>query len=253
MSLRNGPFPPVNALIASLPRRDRDYVTNICTVADLTFGESLCTPGDAIRHVYFPTAGYISMITPKGAAESLEVGMVGNEGAFGITLMFDVTTSPLQGLVQGAGEAMRMTGRQFNTARAASAAFRRALNRYLYVLTSQLAQTAACNRFHHLDARLARWLLLSQDRAHGDTFRMTHEFLAYMLGVRRAGVTEAAGRLQEAGLIRYARGELTIVDRRALEGVSCPCYAAQTATYERYVNKPRTPAAAVVGRKVFAR
>jgi len=253
MSLRNGVFPPVNALIASLPRRDRDDVTSLCTIADLTFGESICEPGDAIRHVYFPTVGYISMITPKGAAESLEVGMVGNEGAFGVTLMFDVTTSPLQGLVQGAGEAMRMTARQFNAARETSTAFQHALNRYLYVLTSQLAQTAACNRFHSLDTRLARWLLLSQDRAHGDTFRMTHEFLAYMLGVRRAGVTEAAGRLQKDGLIRYVRGELTILDRPGLEGVSCPCYATQLATYARYVPKPRTQAAVGPGRKVFAR
>ena len=119
-----------------------------------------------------------------------------------------------------------------------SAPFRRTLNRYLYVLTSQLAQTAACNRYHFLDSRLARWLLMTQDRAHSDTYRLTHEFLAYMLGVRRTGVTEAAGRLQAKRLIRYRRGELTVLDRSGLEAAACPCYIEFTKTYLQHLQSP---------------
>src|SRR5207247_6356181 len=132
--------------------------------------------------------------------------------------------SALLALVQGAGHAMRMTSGRFTRLANDSKPFKRMLNRYLYVLTAQLAQTAACNRFHLLDARMARWLLMTHDRARRDTFRLTHEFLAYMLGVRRAGVTEAAGHLQAQRLIRYVRGELTVLNRRGLEALSCPCY-----------------------------
>ena len=208
-----------------------NLVASACEPAELTFGDSVCKPGDTIRHVYFPTNSYISLITPAGASESLEVGMVGNEGMFGITVLLDVKTSPLLGLVQGGGQALRMSAGRFGQVANEIAPFRKILNRYLYVLTAQLAQTAACNRFHSLDSRLARWLLMTRDRAFSDTFRLTHEFLAYMLGVRRAGVTEAAGRLQAKDLIRYGHGELTVVDRQGLEQVSCPCYGAVNATY----------------------
>ena len=133
---------------------------------------------------------------------------------------------------------MRMTTNRFRRIIDDSAPFRRTLNRYLYVLTAQIAQTAACSRFHVLDARMARWLLMTQDRAHRDTFRLTHEFLAYMLGVRRAGVTEAAGRLQAQKLIRYSRGKLTVLNRRGLEKVSCPCYSILKTTYQQYLGPP---------------
>ena len=234
------PFLRVNTLIASLPRTDREYVSGACEYAELQFGEALCKPGDSIRHVYFPTDGYISLITPAGASESLEVGMVGNEGVFGITLLLDVKISALLGLVQGGGQALRMTASRFARVTNESAPFRQTLNRYLYVLTTQLAQNAACNRFHLLDARTARWLLMTHDRAHSDTFRLTHDFLAYMLGVRRAGVTEAAGHLQAQRLIRYVRGELTVLNRRGLEALSCPCYSMFKATYLQHLGKPRS-------------
>jgi hypothetical protein len=182
MSKPAQPFLPVNTLIASLPRTDREYVSGACEYAELLFGEPLCQPRDSIQHVYFPTDAYISLITPAGASESLEVGMVGNEGVFGITLLLDVKVSALLGLVQGGGQALRMTASRFARVTKESAPFRQTLNRYLYVLTTQLAQNAACNRFHLLDARMARWLLMTQDRAHKDTFRLTHDFLAYMLG-----------------------------------------------------------------------
>ncbi len=238
MSKSAPPFLPVNALIASLPRTVRENVSDACESAELPFGEALCKPGDSIRYVYFPTDSYISLITPAGASESLEVGMVGNEGMFGITLLLDVKVSALLGLVQGGGQALRMPAGRFRQLTADSAPFRQRLNRYLYVLTTQLAQTAACNRFHALDARMARWLLMTHDRAHKDTFRLTHQFLAYMLGVRRAGVTEAAGRLQAQGLIRYVRGELTVLNRSGLEGASCPCYRMFKATYLQHLGNP---------------
>lgn len=165
--------------------------------------------------------------------------MVGVEGLFGIALILDVNTSPLLGLVQGGGYALRMTARRFVRAAADSKAFRRTINRYLYVLTTQLAQTAACNRFHQLDARMARWLLMTNDRATGNTFRLTHAFLAYMLGVRRAGVTESAGRLQALGVIRYARGLVTVIDRPRLEAMSCDCYDALNKTYDTFMRPLR--------------
>jgi CRP-like cAMP-binding protein len=235
MSKSAQPPLPVNALIASLPRTDRKNVSDACESAELPFGEALCKPGDSIRHVYFPTDSYISLITPAGASESIEVGMVGNEGMFGITLLLDVKVSSLLGLVQGGGQALRMPAGRFRQLASESAPFRQRLNRYLYVLTTQLAQTAACNRFHSLDARMARWLLMTHDRAHKDTFRLTHEFLAFMLGVRRAGVTEAAGRLQAERLIRYVRGELTVLNRSGLEDASCPCYRMFKATYVQHL------------------
>jgi CRP-like cAMP-binding protein len=237
------PLHSPNHLLDSLPRADRQRIGNACDMAELPFGEPVCEPGDTIRHVYFPTDSYISLITPAGASESLEVGMVGSEGLFGVTLMLGVRKSGLLGLVQGGGNALRMTAHRFKQLADESKPFRRTLNRYLYVLTAQLAQTAACSRFHLLDARMARWLLMTQDRAHKATFRLTHEFLAYMLGVRRAGITEAAGRLQAQGLIRYARGELTVLDRAGLEAVSCACYRASRGTYEEYFGKPRGIAA----------
>lgn len=215
---------PANALIRSLPAKDREQALRACDSVAMAMGELVAMPGEPMRHVYFPNDGYISLITPAGMSESLEVGMVGNEGMFGVTLLLDVKTSPLMGLVQGSGEALRMSAAKFARLAKDSAPFRQTLNRYLFVLTAQLAQSAACNRYHPLDARLARWLLMTNDRAHSNTFQLTHQFLAYMLGVRRAGVTEASGRLKAKRLIRHGHGELTVLDRRGLEAASCPCY-----------------------------
>ncbi|MEP6943918.1 MAG: Crp/Fnr family transcriptional regulator [Betaproteobacteria bacterium] len=240
MSKSAAPAPggtPVNNLISLLPRPDRDAIHALCEPTELKFGTVLCQPDDPIEHVYFPTDSFISLITPTGAAESLEVGLVGSEGIFGITLLLDVKTSPLLGLVQGGGRALRMRSSRFTKAARDNKAFRSTLNRYMYALTAQLAQTSACNRFHNLDTRMARWLLMTHDRAHRDTFLLTHQFLAYMLGVRRAGITEAAGRLQAMQLIRYTRGQLTVLDRDGLEAESCACYDAVRQTYSRHVGK----------------
>jgi len=194
-------------------------------------GEVLCEPGKATRHVYFPLEGFISLVVPIDGKPALEVGMVGREGMLGAQLALGVSTVPLHALVQGAGTACRIGTVAFRKQLAQSTAMQRTLNRYLYVMMGQLAASAACLRFHLIGPRLARWLLMSQDRAHTDHFHMTQEFLAYMLGVRRVGITQAAGSLQRSGLIAYHRGTLSVLDRPGLEATACACYAADRKSY----------------------
>jgi CRP-like cAMP-binding protein len=232
---RRASLPPAgtNRLIASLPRKDRQQFLAGCKPVELVFEEILAEPGEPLRQVLFPTTGFISLTTTVDEHATLEVGLIGDEGMLGASLALGVAVWPLHALVQGAGSALCMGAAKFRRELDRSSALQRLLKRYLFVLMSQLAQTAACTRFHVVEARLARWLLMTQDRAHSNQFHVTHDFLAYMLGVRRVGITKAATALQKNRLITYTRGEVTVLDRSGLVAAACGCYEADKATYDR--------------------
>jgi CRP-like cAMP-binding protein len=225
--------PSGNRLLAALPRKDRLHFIAGCEEVALVLADVLFEPGDRIRDVHFPTTGFISLVTPVDGTSHLEVGLVGDEGMTGTPLVLGVAISPLQGLVQGPGSCLRMDAASFRAELGRSPALQALLDRYLFVRMAQLAQSAGCTRFHLVEARLARWLLMTQDRAHSSRFHITHELLALMLGVRRAGVTRAATSLQRLRLIRYSRGNIAIVDRPGLKAVSCACYRMDRETYRR--------------------
>ena len=220
-----------NHLIELLSHKDKLSVLKLCEPVQLVMSEVLCKSGQATRHVYFPTDGFISLVAPVDGKASLEVGMVGSEGMLGEQLALGVLTTPLHAVVQGPGVAWRIDATVFRAELARNAALQRIMDRYIYVLMSQLCGAAGCLRFHLIGQRLARWLLMSQDRAHSDTFHVTHEFLAYLLGVRRVSVTTAAGAMQRKGLIEYRHGELTVINRSGLEACACGCYGADRTAY----------------------
>lgn len=220
-----------NHLIELLPRADRAHFLGICEEVELVMADVVCERGAVTRHVYFPTQGFISLVAAIDSKPILEVGMVGSEGMLGVQLVLGVVKAPLHALVQGPGVAWRVPTAPFRKELARSKALRAGLDRYLYVTMAQLASSAACLRFHQIGPRLARWLLMTQDRAHSASFHVTHEFLAYMLGVRRVGVTTAASELQRRGLIEYRRGAVTVLSRRGLEAAACSCYATDKHAY----------------------
>ena len=228
--------PAQNHLIERLPRRDRLSLLAAGSTVDLVLGQVLDRAGAQTRHAYFPVDGFVSLVAADAGEPALEVGMVGREGMLGAQLVLGVAQSPLHALVQGPGAAWRIGRVAFRAELAQSAPLRGLLHRYLHVLMGQLADAAVCNRYHEIGPRLARWLLMTQDRAHDDRFQATHEFLAYMLGVRRVGVTRAATSLHQRKLISYSRGNIAILDRAGLEAASCSCYAADQASYARTMN-----------------
>ena len=213
-----------NSLLAAIPRKEYRRLLPGFEPVTLIFGQVLYEPGETIRHVYFPNKSLVSLLTLADGHLALEVGLIGREGMVGIPLVLGHTVSSVRALVQGTGMAMRMAATQFQKEFRLSAPLQRELYRYIHTLMSQISQTAACNRFHVVEMRLARWLLMTHDRVKSDHFRMTHEFLAHMLGVRRVGVTKAAHALQKQKLISYSRGDITILDRDGLVAAACECY-----------------------------
>ena len=213
-----------NSLLATLPRMGYQRLAAGLEPVTLTFGEVLYEPGETIRHVYFPNQSLVSLLTLVDGRLALEIGMVGREGMVGTALALGVGVSPVRALVQGAGTAMRMKSARFLKELRQSLQLQRALYSYTHTLMAQVAQTAACNRFHVVQERLARWLLMTRERVQSNEFHLTQEFLSHMLGVRREGVTKAAGQLQKRKLIEYSRGDIRIVDPRGLKAASCSCY-----------------------------
>jgi CRP-like cAMP-binding protein len=227
------PVQVVNRLIEILPRQVRNRILNSCEAVNLAFGAVLCEANQRLRYVYFPLAGFISLVALVEQHPPLEIGLIGNEGMLGATLALGVPGARLRGVVQGPGTALRMTARQFRGELRSSRALRRRVNHYLFVLLAQQSRSIACSRFHEIKPRLACWLLMTHDRAHADHFRLTHQYLADMLGVQRSAVTIAAGALQRNKLIRYSRGTIIILDRRGLEAASCECYQAVIEDHQR--------------------
>jgi CRP-like cAMP-binding protein len=235
--------PVANRLIAALPQEDRQRFLAGCERVELEFADILNEPGERIRHVYFPTDGFISLIARIDNHASLEVGLVGDEGMLGISLILGVDRARLHAVVQGRGTVLRMKAALFLSELAKSPTLQVGLKRYLYVMLGQFAQNAACTHYHLVEERLARWLLMTQDRAHSDSFYITQEYLAYMSGVRRVGVTKAATALRKRKLIRYSRGDITILDRSGMEAASCVCYGNDLANYKTIMGKQHARAA----------
>lgn len=222
-----------NTLLAALAEKDYQRFVGCCDPVQLVFADVLMTSGELIRHVYFPIRGFISLTTPADGHANLEVALIGKEGMLGASLILDVDVSPWHALVQGAGLALRMDVALFRRELRHCVPLQHRLRRYVSVQMRQLAQEVVCTRFHVVEARLARWLLMTQDRANSSELHVTHEFLSYMLGVRRVGITKAATTLQNHGLISYHRGQLTILDQQGLEAASCNCYAVDKASYDK--------------------
>ena len=214
--------PRTNALLSALPLAHSARLSRLLKLVPLTFGDVLYDTKQ-IPHVYFPIDCLVSLLAPL-KDHMIEVGIVGSEGMVGVPLALGVRASSVHAFVQGSGTALRMQASAFERELARNPALRASIHRYIHVLMGQLTQTAACNAIHPIEARCARWMLMTRDRTHAGALELTHAFLARMLGVRRVGVTVAAGNLQRRGLISYSRGRVTILDAKRLEATACECY-----------------------------
>ena len=223
---------PANRLLAALPKSSYRLIYPLLERVPLIFNESIYEVGSVIRYVYFPESGIISLLSSVSEGSTIEVGIVGDEGMTGATVFLGVKTSSTTAVVQGSGFAMRMKASDFRKHTAENVAFRSIMLRYIHSLFTQISQSAACNQFHSIDERLARWLLMTRDRMRSNEFRITQEFLSNMLGVRREGVNKAAGLLQSRGLISYLRGNLKVRNRKGLERAACACYEIIKREYE---------------------
>jgi CRP-like cAMP-binding protein len=234
-----------NRILNALTPSEFESLSSHLDPVNLSSGEVLCRPDQPVTHVYFPNRGTVSVVSTFEDGSSVEVGMVGNEGMFGVCVFLGSVASPLLAQVQLPGEGLRMRADVLRSEFRKGGQLQDMLLRYTQAFITQVAQTAACNRAHHVEGRLAKWLLMCGDRVHSPELRLTHEFMAGMLGMRRAGVTEAACQLKEAGLIRYTRGKVTFVDRAGLEAVSCECYPLVKKEFTRLVGADSHVGAAV--------
>jgi CRP-like cAMP-binding protein len=213
-----------NRLLAALPREEYARLSPHLEVVRLTPGKILYHAGDTVGHAFFPKAGMICLLSTTETGRTIEVGMIGNEGMSGISIILRSAVTPCRIMVQLAGDAFRLRGDVLRAEFNRGGRFQDLLLRYTHALLIQIAQSAACNGFHTVEERLCRWLLVSRDRVQTDTIHLTQEFLSLMLGVPRTSVTMIAVGLQKQGLIRYSRGKISILDRRRLEAASCECY-----------------------------
>lgn len=225
-----------NKLLAALPEDERARVFPDLELVEMPLGNVLYSPDKQIKHVYFPTTAIVSLLHVMESGASAEIAVVGKEGIVGISLFMGGETTSSWAVVQSAGYAYRLTGQRLKTEFFRAETLQRLLLRYTQALMTQMAQTAVCNRHHTVDQQLCRWLLLSLDRLPSNELTMTQELIANMLGVRREGVTEAAGRLQRDGLIRYVRGKITVLDREGLEKRVCECYRVVKVETDRLMN-----------------
>ncbi len=230
---------PSNRILATLPPADLQRLWPSLKPIELPFRQSIQTPGDVISAAHFVESGFVSMIITLQDGDGAEVGLVGNEGMLGLPLLYGTDRSDIEGMVQHAGIALQLEAEAFAEALDWSPTLRRQVLLYAMAHHQQVARTAACNGRHHTEQRLARWLLMAHDRVDGRGFAITHELLSMMLGVRRAGVTVAAGSLQRAGLIRYERGHLEITNRHGLEAAACECYSAVLQEAQRLTGRGR--------------
>jgi CRP-like cAMP-binding protein len=213
-----------NRILSRLPRREYHRLLPALQLVNLTFGEVLYRPGDLIKHVYFPNTGMVSLMTPLGDRQVSEIGVVGREGIAGMQVAMGAQSSPFIHIVQGSGTAMRISARNLTRALKTSPRLKQKIIKFANLLMIQFGQTAGCNRFHPVSQRLARWLLMSRDRMNSNEFKLTQQFLAFMLGVQRPRVSGAASELKKNRLIRYSRGRITILDEKGLLATSCACY-----------------------------
>ncbi len=231
------PVEPVgNRLLAMLPREEYERLLPSLEPVSLTLGEVIYESGGQQNYIYFPTTAIISLLYMMENGSSAEMGVAGNEGLVGIALFMGGNTAPNRAVVQSAGDALKMKTKVLQDEFARAGMFQQLLLRYTQALMTQMSQTAVCNRLHTVEQQLCRWLLLSRDRLNTDELVMTQELIANMLGVRREGVTSAAQRLQENGLISYVRGHIQILDRTGLEATVCECYAVVKDEYARLLN-----------------
>ena len=219
------PDPRENHILDALPAEERERLFPHLTLVEMPLGMILYEAGEALRHIYFPTDSIVSLLYVMKDGASAEIAVVGNEGAIGVSLFMGGETTPSRGIVQSAGSAYQLSGRRLKEEFERHGQLLHVLLRYTQSLITQMSQTAVCNRHHSIDQQLCRWLLLSLDRLPSNRLNMTQELIANMLGVRREGVTGAAGKLQDLGVIHYSRGRITVLDRPKLERLSCECYA----------------------------